>query len=58
MIKNNIFDKNQLMNDRIEYGDKKVFLPNIEHHFSTGIKSDLEAKKVGSDTCSYWEYHN
>ena len=62
MIKNNIFDKNQLMNDNIFYGKKKFnasdpsFVVNLDI-LSTGTKSDLDLKKVGSDTRSYLEYH-
>lgn len=62
MIKNNIFDKNQLMNDNVFYGKKKFnpsdpsFVVNLDI-LSTGTKSDLDLKKVGSDTRSYLEYH-
>ncbi len=63
MIKNNFFDKNQLMNDNICYGTKKFdvsnpsFTVNLDI-LSSGIKSDLDLEKVGSDTRSYFEYHN
>lgn len=63
MIKINIFDKNQLMNDNIFYGEKKFkpsnpsFTVNLDI-LSSGVKSDLARKKVGSDTRSYLEYRN
>lgn len=63
MVKNNFLDKNQLMNDTILYG-KKRFKPSNPSSpvnldiLSSGVKSDIEQKKVGSDTRSYLEYHN
>lgn len=63
MAKNNFLDKNQLMNDNIHYGRKKINVLNPGYTvnldvLSSGIKSDLDLEKVGSDTRSYLEYHN
>ena len=63
MIKNNFFDKNQSMNDNICCSTKNSipknpsFPVNLEI-LSSGNKSDLDLVKVGSDTRSYFEYHN
>lgn len=64
MIKNNFLDKNQNLNDNIIYpknkfigGDKPSYVVNMEI-LSTSIKSDLEMKKVGSDTRPYVEYRD
>lgn len=63
MIKNNFFDNNQLMNDNIVYGRQAFKPPNPSSPvnldiLSSGVKSDIEQEKVGSDTCSYFEYRN
>lgn len=61
-MKNNFFDKNQMMNDNILSGPQKFdvsqpsFVVNLDV-LSTGVKSDLSAQKLGSDTRSYFEYH-
>lgn len=51
------------MNDNICYGRKRFnilnpgFTVNLDV-LSSGIKSDLDLEKVGSDTRSHLEYHN
>lgn len=64
-IKNNFLDKNQNLNDNIKYpkypknkfvgGDKPSYVVNLEI-LSTGKKSDLEMKKVGTDIRPYVQY--
>ena len=62
VMKNNFFDKNQMMNDNILSGPQKFdvsqpsFVVNLDV-LSTGAKSDLSTQKLGSDTRSYFEYH-
>ena len=62
VMKNNFFDKNQIMNDNILSGPQKFdvsqpsFVVNLDV-LSTGVKSDLSTQKLGSDTRSYFEYH-
>lgn len=63
MIKNNFFDKNQLISDDI-CCETKVFDPSNPSFtvnldiLSSGVKTDLNLQKIGSDTRSYYEYHN
>ncbi len=62
-MKNDFLDKNQTMNDNILCGPQKFdvskpsFVVNLDV-LSSGIKSNMDAQKVGSDTRSYFEYHN
>ena len=62
MVKNNFFDKNQIMNDNIFYGSQKFdvsepsYVVNLDI-LSSGVKSNLDIEKVGSDTRPYFEYH-
>lgn len=62
-MKNNFFDKNQMMNDNILSGPQKFdvskpsFVVNLDV-LSSGAKSNMDVQKVGSDTRSYFEYHN
>lgn len=64
MARNNFFDNNIENNDDIKCSGKKFrdsekpssYVVNLEE-LSTGVKSDLDMKKVGSDTRSYFEYH-
>ena len=62
MIKNNFFDKNQIMNDNLQtssfpsvFKGTPGYVVNLDI-LSHGVKSDLSMKKVGSDTRSYLEY--
>ena len=62
MIKNNIFDKNARLNDNIYSPKNKHFNRGMASYvvnldvLSSGVKSDLDMQKTGSDTRAYIEY--
>ena len=62
VMKNNFFDKNQIMNDNILSGPQKFdvsqpsFVVNLDV-LSTGAKSDSSTQRLGSDTRLHFEYH-